>query len=446
VAEADATNLAGAGTLPPDLVVISVGRVDRDLEDLLLRLDGAAWQAVPRTVLVARPEADSLIRALNLGADDVMVHPVNLPELNARLAARSRRRTGNDSSQRSLWHHELKFDILEELSASGRSEQIMETLVRRVGLALDLARCSFILAGSEDRYGRVVAVCESPTVRDLRVDLKRYPEIREALKTERTIFIPDLKSHPLFVEVRPFWEQHKVDADVRSVAVLPLALRGRPAGVFLLRTSREDADLTQDQVSFAEQMLRSAARLLETEERRAGVARRQASALNTDMLTGCGNLDALDRRLQEEFERARRYALSFSLILLDIDQLRVINERHGTTVGDRVLAELGAVLQQDMRAPDFVSRYGGDEFAVVLPETDLEGARASVSRIRKRVEEHHFPELPPQDRPKLSAGIVTFPHPSAGRTGDLFALVEAALLRGKAQTDTRIGTAETVAA
>jgi two-component system cell cycle response regulator len=315
-----------------------------------------------------------------------------------------------------------------------------------VGLALDLARCSFILAGSEDRYGRVVAVCESPTVRDLRVDLKRYPEIREALKTERTIFIPDLKSHPLFVEVRPFWEQHKVDADVRSVAVLPLALRGRPAGVFLLRTSREDADLTQDQVSFAEQMLRSAARLLETEERRAGVARRQASALNTDMLTGCGNLDALDRRLQEEFERARRYALSFSLILLDIDQLRVINERHGTTVGDRVLAELGAVLQQDMRAPDFVSRYGGDEFAVVLPETDLEGARASVSRIRKRVEEHHFPELPPQDRPKLSAGIVTFPHPSAGRTGDLFALVEAALLRGKAQTDTRIGTAETVAA
>lgn len=446
MAEADATNLAGAGTLPPDLVVISVGRVDRDLEDLLLRLDGAAWQAVPRVVLVARPEDDSLIRALNLGADDVMVHPVNLPELNARLTARSRRRSGNDSSQRSLWHHELKFDILEELSASGRSEQIMETLVRRVGLALDLARCSFILAGSEDRYGRVVAVCESPTVRDLRVDLKRYPEIREALKTERTIFIPDLRSHPLFTEVRPFWEQHKVDADVRSVAVLPLTLRGRPAGVFLLRTSREDAELTQDQVSFAEQMLRSAARLLETEERRAGVARRQASALNTDMLTGCGNLDALDRRLQEEFERARRYALSFSLILLDIDQLRVINERHGTAVGDRVMAELGAVLQQDMRAPDFVARYGGDEFAVVLPETDLEGARASVSRIRKRVEEHHFPELPSQDRPKLSAGIVTFPHPSAGRTGDLFALVEAALLRGKAQTDTRIGTAETVAA
>jgi hypothetical protein len=69
-----------------------------------------------------------------------------------------------------------------------------------------------------------------------------------------------------------------------------------------------------------------------------------------------------------------------------------------------------------------------------------------VTRVRERILAAPFADLAAEDRPKLSAGIVTFPHPSAVQTEDLFALVEAALLRGKAQTDERIGTAESVAA
>ena len=152
------------------------------------------------------------------------------------------------------------------------------------------------------------------------------------------------------------------------------------------------------------------------------------------------------RRDREEFERARRYALSFSLILLDVDQLRTINERLGTAGGDLVLSTLGGLLQRELRAPDFVSRYGGDEFALILPETDLEGARRSIARVRERILSGGFGEIQPQDRPRLSAGIVTFPHPAVGDSQDLFALVEAALLRGKAQTEGRIGTADSVAA
>ncbi|HWA57135.1 MAG TPA: diguanylate cyclase [Gemmatimonadales bacterium] len=431
---------------PPDLVLVTAARADQRLEQALQSLSGEVWRSIPRVVLLSDKEQDGPHRALTLGADDAMIAPVHLPELMARLTARLRHLPPSTADRATMWRQELMFDILEEMSAAIRSEAIVETLVRRVGVALELARCSFLLASPWERYGRVVAVLEKPATRDLRVDLYRYPEIREALRTEKTVFIPDLERHPIMEELRPLWKDLGVSADVRSVAVIPVSLHGRPAGVFLLRTGREDAPLSLDQLQFAERLLRATARLLENEERRAGAARRQASTLATDALTGVGTLEALDRRVQEEFFRARRYSLTFSVVLLDVDRLREYNERFGTAVGDRVMAELGRVLAREVRAPDYVGRYGGDEFALVLPETDIPGARASIGRVRSRIESHDFPELAPADRPRLSAGIVTFPHPAAGGSQDLFALVEAALLRGKAQAEGRIGTADSVAA
>jgi diguanylate cyclase (GGDEF)-like protein len=151
--------------------------------------------------------------------------------------------------------------------------------------------------------------------------------------------------------------------------------------------------------------------------------------------------DALDRRVQEEFERARRYSLSFSLILLGVDELAAVNERLGTEAADRRRREVGGVLRRELRLPDFVVPYGLDEFAIVLPETDQIGARQSVTRIRERLAAVPFEGDPRQESPRFSAGIVTYPHPAAVQTGDLFDLVEAALMRGKAQSGERIGVA-----
>jgi diguanylate cyclase (GGDEF)-like protein len=151
--------------------------------------------------------------------------------------------------------------------------------------------------------------------------------------------------------------------------------------------------------------------------------------------------DALDRRVQEELERARRYSLSFSLVLLGVDELAGLSERLGAEAADRRRHEVGGVLRRELRLPDFVVPYGVDEFAIVLPETDQNGARQSVARIRERLAAVPFEGDPREETPRFSAGIVTYPHPSAVQTDDLFALVEAALVQGKSQSGERIGLA-----
>jgi diguanylate cyclase (GGDEF)-like protein len=160
-----------------------------------------------------------------------------------------------------------------------------------------------------------------------------------------------------------------------------------------------------------------------------------------EMLSTAQTEEVLDRRVQEEFERARRYSLSFSLVLLEVHELATLNDRLGAEAADRRRREVGSVLRRELRIPDFVVPYGIDEFAIILPETDQIGARQSISRIRERLAAVVADGDPREARSRFSAGIVTYPHPAATQTDDLYALVEAALMRGKAQSGERIGVA-----
>jgi len=152
-------------------------------------------------------------------------------------------------------------------------------------------------------------------------------------------------------------------------------------------------------------------------------------------------LEALDRRMRQELERARRYSLSFSLILLGIEELRGVEERGGPEAADRLRREVASALRKELRLPDFVVTYGAKEFAIVLPETGQAGARQSVLRVRDRLSVVPSDGDPRLDRPRFSAGIVTYPHPAVSQTDELLALAEAALMRGKAQAGERIGMA-----
>lgn len=425
----------------PAAVVIAAAHADEALAAILDTVDCAYGRSTPRLVVLSGGSPDGPARALALGADDVVAPPVHLGELATRIGLRIRHRAGSLSQPGGELHAAMR-DLVEDIAPSLRAEELLHSLVERVGRALDLSHCSFVLTPSGADHGRVLAEYREPTTRDFRLELARYPEIVEAIRTGRPVVIPDVHSDPLFEDIRRRWAKEELQVAVQSVVALPVSVAGAVVGVFLLRPRDPGATLTAAQVSFADALAQAAAKMLEL-SRGAPSLPRDAKAV--DPLTGCGTPGALESRLHEEFERARRYALSFSLVLLDVDRVRELGEQLSADVGDRILAGVGGILRSGVRASDFVCRYSGDEFAMLLPETDAGGARQSVYRVRDRLGAQPFDGVDQAAQPRLTAGIVTFPHPAAGGIGDLFALAEAALLRARGQTGERIGTAEAVA-
>lgn len=446
VVEADPASITLPSAEFPEAILLSIRKGGEVLKEWLAALDPSVGRDIPLVVTIEAPDPDAVVRALALGVADAMALPLSLGELCARIGLRIHaghdalnRGRSSDASQR-------LFEAFQDICGALRPEEALETLVQKLSGILQVRHCSCVLIAPDGRRGRTVSVAEDPLARDLIVDLAKYPEIIEAMQSRRTIYVPDLQRSPLFEATRERWRNAHLEVGVQSVAAIPLTTLDKVIGVVLLRTRAGDPILSQEQVDLAESLIRGTSRILESEERRSAIYRRQVSFGLADELTGCGSLDALDQRLSSEFERARRYNLTFSLVLLDVDQLRDINAQFGQEAGDQLLADLGIILQREIRSPDFVARYSGDEFALVLPETDSAGARRTIERIRSRVTSHSFNLLSPDFDPGLSAGIVTYPHPTALSTEDLLALAEAGLVVAKGQSSGRIAVAAPMAA
>ena len=110
----------------------------------------------------------------------------------------------------------------------------------------------------------------------------------------------------------------------------------------------------------------------------------------TDGLTGLLNHRAFHDRLNQEYERFRRYGSHLSLIVADFDDLKKFNDTYGHPVGDEVLRMVGGILRETSRETDVLARYGGDEFVILLPQTNTSNARLMGERIRKKIEDFKF--------------------------------------------------------
>ena len=155
-----------------------------------------------------------------------------------------------------------------------------------------------------------------------------------------------------------------------------------------------------------------------------GAKRRLRHLADTDGLTLLYNKRYFDHYLATEVSRAKRYARKLSIVMLDIDHFKQFNDTHGHPTGDALLEQLATLLTRSIRRIDCAARYGGDEFALILPETPQPGAETVARRLHAVVESYRFmdPKGSPLDTVTVSVGAATFPDDAGG----IEALIEAA--------------------
>lgn len=214
----------------------------------------------------------------------------------------------------------------------------------------------------------------SPLPRDLEWDLEGRL-FKELVERGRPVLIDDLEASELVPD------NVREHLDVGTGLAVPLVLGDRVAGL-LSAGSREPAAFDDDDIHILQRLANQASVALENARLHASL---QALTL-TDPLTNLPNRRHLEMHLSKEVAAASRGRL-VTLVIFDVDDFKRFNDSYGHVAGDEALRVLAEILEDENRAMNLVSRYGGDEFVSILTETDAEGARNYVERVEKRVNE-----------------------------------------------------------
>lgn len=420
----------------PDLLLLDIMMPKVDGLALLGRLkEDERFRDLPVLMLSSMPPEEATVRSLGLGAADFISKPFKVKELFARVEAQLRLAKTLARSREEARSRAAMVDILHEITDSLKPDEIYHILARRVARVLNISKCSMVLAKPGDRMGIVVASFENPMLRNLEIQLSRYPEIERALTTGHRVLVTDVRTDPLYGVERDRWQAEGVEVPTRSAVALPFFIKDRQVGVFFLRTTGQDAPLTPADAQFAETVIRTAVAAIEKayDFETAVLDRRRFEELAaTDALTGTLNRRALGETLETELDRARRYNLYLSILLADLDRFKEVNDVRGHLAGDAVLRQVGELLRREARSVDIVARYGGEEFVVVMPETAMQGAAVFAERIRAKVEERDFAQ--PGETPlrlTISIGLAGYPNEHVTNADTFVAIADQALYRAK---------------
>jgi two-component system cell cycle response regulator len=420
----------------PALLLLDIMMPKVDGLQLLERLkQDERYRELPVLMVSSMPPEDATVRALGLGAADFIAKPFRVRELLARVEAHIRVGQALAQAREEARSRAAMVDILHEVTDSLKPDEIYHILARRVARVLNISKCSMVLAKSGDQQGLVVAAYENPMLRNLQIDLGRYPEIRQALTTGRLVLVEDVSTDPLYKEERLRWERDGIKVPTRSAVALPFWMRDQQMGVFFLRTTGDDPPLTRADAQFGETVIKTAVSAIEKAydfESAVSDKQRLEKLALTDALTGCLNRRALSEALGQELDRARRYNLALTILLADIDRFKQINDTRGHIAGDSVLRQVGDLLRREARSVDIVARYGGEEFVVVMPETALPGAAIFAERLRRRVMTRDFAD--PGEDPlhmTVSIGLASFPDDRVQSADTFVSLADQALYRAK---------------
>jgi diguanylate cyclase (GGDEF)-like protein len=345
-----------------------------------------------------------------------------------------------------------------------RKRQELEEAIRRVGQAV---------GAGLDREGVVALVvrtaieaCGAEAGRALPIDAKRMQHFEYGVDGDESLLAGLVAAEREAFQIdpaigrellaglepedgQPLPQRRPSTAQLELVHALALPMRARIAGgsdidfVGVISIARRGEPFTEQERDLFGYLAGQATLSIENVDLHETV---QQQAL-TDELTGLFNVRQFHTRLDGEIDRAQRFSTPLSLVMLDIDKFKSVNDSHGHQQGDRVLVEVARVLRRLSRDVDLPARYGGEEMAVVLPQTDLAGAEQQAERMRAAIEAMQIPRLDGGGLLPITAsfGVASFPGEGADKT-ELIAAADAALYRAKRGGRNRVERGEAAAA
>jgi diguanylate cyclase (GGDEF)-like protein len=298
---------------------------------------------------------------------------------------------------------EISALIAEALDA----ETVCRRLTEVVARLFRAGRVAVILARAEDERGRLVAAIDSgrPVEPD-DVELDRFPEVRRTLRTLEPV------------------GPTQVPESSQAVLAVPILSGASARGALVVRLEDPRRGFGEHEIRFCRLLAEVAGRALQ----RADHFARVSEAARRDALTGLLNVRVLNQGIEEEIHRAERTGASLSLLMIDVDFLKHVNDVYGHPAGDQVLRALAETLRRVVRRIDLVARCGGEEFAVLLPETTAERGGDVAARLREAIEELEHPGV--GEAITVSIGVAAYPE-DAGSASELIHAADQALYASK---------------
>ncbi len=329
-----------------------------------------------------------------------------------------------------IQHLQTINDLTQLISSTLDTKELLFRIVKKIAEIMPVTRCSIVRIDWLHKFAYVVASFETPDLTAIKLSLKKYPEIEEALLHKKPVIIRDITSDPLMSSVKDI----VAPLGIRSILVMPIIFKEKVIGTLFLRTSRKQHEFSANEIRLLKTISDVSANTLynaflfaQIEDEK---TRLEKLAI-TDYLTGIYNIRYFYHRIIEEFSRSERYVLPISCLMLDIDFFKKINDSYGHKTGDAVLKEFSLLLKHCTRKSDVLARYGGEEFIVMLPHTPLDGAIAEAERIRSAIKGHKFKSLKNQIGITVSIGISVSPNAKIKTHDDLISAADDALYEAK---------------
>jgi diguanylate cyclase (GGDEF)-like protein len=316
------------------------------------------------------------------------------------------------------------YSSARRLSRLGTVEAVAQRIVDQAARLLNAERVALALHRPADDFLTIAAThgYAISTVDQFRIQPGSWV-IGHVYSTGRPLLVRDVRTvHGMAHDRRGY--------RTFSFAAVPMFAGSTTVGVLTATDKRDGTVFTREDFLMLRTMSVVAALSL-VAARSQTEAGRLAYAATVDALTGLLNRTYLDGRLHQEFERAKRSANHLAVVMADVDDFKTINDTYGHQIGDAVLQVVGAIIRSAVRVFDVCARYGGDEFAILMPNTDHGSAAACAERIRLRVSEYRGDPVAPL-LPALTMSVGVAVIESGDTPAELILRADRALYQAKA--------------